>query len=134
MVYTKSTSKYDSKCSYEKEGLQCSNQIKVGDDYVYDTDARKAYCAKHEDINSKIAAKPQGGGGGFGKGIPLCRSPEEGITAIKIWNDNVIPLIVPTAKKIYGDTPKPEQVELIMKSFQEIFLGKFHPVGSSNFS
>lgn len=134
MPLIKAKSKIDAKCSYQKNGMTCSNAYKTGDDYIYDTDLKKGYCCSHEEINSKVTEnKPQGGGswqGGKG-GIPLCRSPEEGLTAIKIWTESIVPLISTTSEKLYGNNTA-EHIDKVAKMFEEIYLGKFTPSSVTN--
>jgi len=134
MPIIKSKSKFDkSSCSFEKDGMTCGAEILKDQEYLYDTDKKKGYCCKHEELNKQVTTAPprQGGGGWKGGGVPLCRSPAEAEEAINIWHTKVMPLIKEKTSELVKNDTDPEQVrsifESIARTYQEIFLGKFTP-------
>lgn len=125
MPFLKSKSKFEStsQCSLEKEGQRCPNTWKFEEEYIYDTDGKKAYCCKHDEINSKVT---QGGGfkgGGYQKAtMPLHRETEDGLKACGAFAKTVVPAIkesIEALKDLGVSTEK------IYDSFVAIYLGKF---------
>jgi len=130
MTLIKCKSKIDASCSFEKDGMKCGKSYKIGEDYLYNPDLKKGYCCSHEELNANVAppTTKQGGYGGKGSyGAPLCRSPEEGLQAIKIWHETIVPMIIETSKKLGGDPTKLEVIESVTRTYEEIFLGKHTP-------
>jgi hypothetical protein len=108
MGIVKSTSKKpDGPCSFEG----CKETIKQGTDYLWDFDNSKAYCK-----------------GGWSKpGMPLCRSPEEGMVAVVNFKDFIIKAIPEVLEKTYNIDPKKADekgINYLIDTFKEIFLGK----------
>jgi hypothetical protein len=133
MPLIKAKSKLDkSSCSFEKDGMKCGTAIHKGDDYLYDTDARKGYCTKHDELNAKSTEPQRGGSGGFKSGAPpLCRSPQEGKEAVLLWHGEIMPLIKEKTSELVDSSSSPAETrdifETIARIYQEIFLGKFTP-------
>lgn len=129
MGIVKSTSKKpDGPCSFEG----CKETIKQGTDYLWDFDNSKAYCLNHEELNKKVVQKSGGGSqgnkGGWSKpGMPLCRSPEEGMVAVVNFKDFIIKAIPEVLEKTYNIDPKKADekgINYLIDTFKEIFLGK----------
>lgn len=135
MPFVKAKSKYDnSTCSFEKDGMKCSNTWKKDEDYIWDTDGRKAYCTKHDDINSKIV---EGGGkGGFSRGssMPLCRPLEEAVNATTQFHAVVVPMIRQQAKTdndaTEGKDVYLDRIDFWTQLYLENFLGKLRNMGA----
>ena len=127
MPLVKAKSKYDnSTCSFEKEGMKCSNTWKKDEDYIWDTDNKKAFCTKHDELNSKVV---EGGGkGGFSRGasMPLCRPLEEAVNAIKQFHEVVVPMIRQQAQEdIKSDHVSNDQITTRIDFWTEIYLENF---------
>ncbi len=132
MPFVQTKSKYDnSTCSFEKEGMKCSNTWKKDEEYIWDTEGKKAYCLKHEEINSKVVKS--GGGGGFQKAsMPLCRPIDEAIGASQQFNQIVVPMIRQQAKEDFDvDSPDKDllrkRIDFWTEIYLENFLGKLRP-------
>lgn len=114
-------SKYANKCSRK----DCQSKTVIGKPYVWDTEANKAYCSKEcaEMVTNQKVVDNSGNGKSKGMWTPkiqqFWRSPDESVTAIKLWHETVIPMISQTTSKITG---KPFMN--VMKIYEEIFLGK----------
>jgi len=133
MPIVKSKSKFDkSTCSYEKDGMKCGSEILKDQEYLYDTDAKKGYCLKHEELNKKVVESTgRPGGWKGGGGVQLCRPVPEAMEAITLWHKTVIPMIDETVKKLCGNSPElkmyRENFETVARQYEEIFLGKHTP-------
>lgn len=128
MAYIKSKSKYDdSQCSLEDANGRCHIHIKKDDEYIYDTEAKKAYCTTHESINSKVQEKKSGGGSGFKSyGTPQ-RTPEDMVQIHGQWIKIVLPSIIESWKTV--EEPIGSAGNLSFKDWlkmnQEIYLDRF---------
>ena len=129
MPFVQTKSKYDnSQCSLEKDGMRCQNTWKKDEDYVWDTEGKKAYCTKHDEINAKIV-KTEGRGGGFKPSMPLCRPIDEAIGASQQFNQIVVPMIRQQAKEDLGDADAVQgtlanRIDFWTEIYLENFLGK----------
>ncbi len=121
MAFVKAKSKFDnSQCSLEKEGQRCPNIWKKDEDYIWDTDGKKAYCCKHDDINAKVSKS--GGQGGFNRGsMPLHRETEDGLKACGIFEIQITQSILKTVE-LFKNNITPER---IFDAYVAIYLGKY---------
>lgn len=132
-------SKYANTCA--REG--CEHKTVIGKPYVFDTETHKAYCSKEcaeMATDQKVVENGKSGPGFKPRGSfsqQLWRTPDEALTASKIWHETVIPMIFQTCEKLApsGATKNSNNVfknfEPVSKLYQEIFLGKMQG-GSKN--
>jgi len=134
MTLIKCKSKIDASCSFEKDGMKCGKSYKIGEDYLYNPDLKKGYCCSHEELNANVTqptSKQGGGWKGGSSGLALCRSPQEALDAIIMWDTEVMPKIDKKVKELSAEKSSPEQIaanfRMISTLYEEIFLGKFTP-------
>jgi len=101
-------SQYANKCARDT----CEIKTEIGKPYVYDTEAKKAYCSKEcgEMVTNQKVVEASTNGKSKATWNPkpmqdLWRKPEEALIAIKIWHETVIPMILETVEKIGKTKP-----------------------------
>lgn len=108
--------------------MQCSNHIKKDEEYIYDTEGKKAYCLKHESINSQVTEKS-----GFGGGKPRSygtpqRSADDLLQIEMNWLTVILPAIIKTYDENFKELKTEMSVTEWIKINQEIYMDKFGPV------
>lgn len=107
MPFIKTNSKWENGSTCSKDG--CENRIEFRDEYIFDTDGKKGYCLKHDEINSKVAAKPTGKG--FYR-IPISKAPEILNVALGL-SDTVL-------KRVDGTVDPSDQLQLVESMFKTV--------------
>lgn len=113
--------KFESKCKKDE-----SHTWKEGDEIYFDIE-KKTICKDLECYKSQggdpisFPDSNKSGGKSFGKpSMPLCRDPDEGLKASKIWHEVIHPMLLQESKDL-GDV---QNYYKLAETMKEIFLGK----------